>query len=124
MLLSCDKTNFDEYPPSVHLSKSQQESIIDNFIYARNGYDSTIDKKDLYLLRDMYKLRYYTKVKNKEYFLITYKGHFFSNGLLCYGGEINNKVRDSIFGIHFTESASTIYGQDTVKFLFNKMLEK
>ena len=124
VLWSCDKTDFDEYPPSVHLSKGEQENIIDKFIYARNDYDSAIDKRDLDLLRDMYKLRYYTKAKNKEYFLISYKGHFFSNGLLCYGGEINNQIRDSIFNIHFTERASAEYGQDTVKLLYKKMLEK
>ncbi len=122
-LFSCSNT-FNEYPPSQYLSNDQQLAILDKFIYTRYDVDYLSDKENLSALRDIYKLLYYKKISDRDYFMISYKAHFFNSGLICYAGEINIQSIDTSFNVHFTAEIPTHFSEDSVKLLFKKMIEK
>jgi hypothetical protein len=123
VMWSCSSHDFNEYPPSVYLSSDQQMALLDKFIYTQYQRDFIIDQQNAEALHEMYKLSYYIRMKNKDYFMISYKGNFFSSGLICYGGEINTRSKDTTFNIHFTGEIPTHFTEDSVKFVFKKMLE-
>lgn len=118
--ISCDRTEFTEYPAERFMVKNQQSSLINTFISKIEG--ENISDDNLKLLREMYQLRYIEKGSDSLYFMISRKGHFLSSGLECFGGTVDVRNSDTTFHIRFVINATREYGQDSVKAAFRKML--
>lgn len=118
---SCDTSKFDEHPPRKILTEREETAIVDRFI--KNLYKDEKIISDPEVMHRIWRLRYYVNSGDRRFFLITYKGGAFSNGLIAYEGEILINGSDTTFNIEYEIGSYHLNWEDSVKKSFDELLK-